>query len=699
MTTHPAAPLSTIKRSEWLLLGVVLGVTWLAYQPAWHGGFLWDDDHHITPAALQSLGGLGRIWFDMGATLQYYPLLHSVFWVLHRMLGDQMLGYHLVNLAVHSLAVTMLFVTLRRLAMPGALFAVALFALHPVQVESVAWITELKNTLSTVFYLGAALLYLRFDRTRNPRAYAAAFLVLALALLTKTVAGMLPFGLLVVLWWHRGGISWRRDVVPLAPMAAAGICMGLVTAWWELEFNRTGTAAFSLSLAERFLIAGRATWHQLASLAWPVNLLFSYPRWDLNAAASWQYVYPIGALAVLVAGWAVRHRTRAPLAALLFFGVTLAPTLGVFNLYTFRYSFVADHYQYVACIGIFALIAAAAATALQRLPRWAAFAGATTVLIVLTSLTWRQSANYASAEASYRAILAGHPQSWFAHANLGATLLHSSPEEAIGHLQKAIELKPDLAEAHSTLAMAYLNGGRLKDAADEAARALVFDARLPGARRTLADAFRVQGRYDEAVREYRAVIAMRLEDADAHDGLGLALAALGRHADATAEHRRAIEIDPARGQSFYFLGSVLQQQGQLPGAIAAFERGLPLAPQSADLRNNLAVALEQAGRTSDAERYYKEALALDPALSDASFNLATLLARTRREAESVPYFQAVLAREPGADDIRLHLGIVLIQLGRRAQAIAELQQVVVREPENADARKNLQRALSLPNDR
>ena len=198
---------------------LALLVTLVAYYPAWHGGLLWDDDAHITRVDLRSFEGLWRIWFDVGATQQYYPVTHSAFWVLYRLFGDATLGYHLVNISLHATSAFLFAVILRRLAVPGAVLAAFIFALHPVHVESVAWITELKNTLSGVFYLGAALAYLRFDADRRRQSYALALVLFALALLSKTVTATLPAALLVVFWWQRGALRWRQDVLPLAPFS------------------------------------------------------------------------------------------------------------------------------------------------------------------------------------------------------------------------------------------------------------------------------------------------------------------------------------------------------------------------------------------------------------------------------------------------------------------------------------------------
>ena len=209
-------------KKDWLFAAALVAAVLLAYQPAWHGGQIWDDQAHVTRPELQSWHGLTRIWCDVTATQQYYPLLHSAFWLEHKLWGDATLGYHLVNILLHAVAALMTAAILRWLGVPGAYLAAAIFALHPVHVESVAWITELKNTLSAVFYLSAAFVYLRFDRSRKPPLYLLALGLFALGLLSKTVTATLPAALLVVFWWQRGRLSWRYDILPLLPFFAFG---------------------------------------------------------------------------------------------------------------------------------------------------------------------------------------------------------------------------------------------------------------------------------------------------------------------------------------------------------------------------------------------------------------------------------------------------------------------------------------------
>ena len=242
----------------WLFAAAIVPITLLAYLPAWHGGFVWDDDGHVTKEALRSVAGLWRIWFEPGATQQYYPVVHSAFWLQFRAWGLDTTGYHIVNILLHASSACLLAVLLRRIGARGAWLAGAIFALHPVQVESVAWITELRNTLSGVFYFGAALTYLHFDERRTRGLYLAALGLFSLALLSKSVTSTLPLGLLIVFWWQRGRIHWRRDVRPLMPFLAAGVAAGAMTVWMERAFIGAEGAAFDFTLIERALIAGRA---------------------------------------------------------------------------------------------------------------------------------------------------------------------------------------------------------------------------------------------------------------------------------------------------------------------------------------------------------------------------------------------------------------------------------------------------------
>ena len=644
-----------------LWLGALhLAVTLVAYGPALNGGLLWDDDQHITRPELQSAHGLARIWSEVGATLQFYPLLHSAFWVEHKIWGDATLGYHLLNVLLHALAAMLVVVILRRLAIPGAYLAGAIFALHPLQVESVAWISEQKNLLSAVFYLCAMMVYLRFDRTRRVRFYLGALGLFVLALLSKTVTATLPGALLVIFWWQRGRLSWRRDVAPLVPMFLLGAGAGLITSWWELNLNLCVGSDFQFTWIQRILIAGRTLWFLLGKLCWPADLIFSYPRWRIDPAAAWQYLFPLGALAVTAVLWAISHRTRAPLAAALFFGGTLFPVLGFFNLYTFRYSFVADHYQYLACLGIITLVSGGIAALLARARpsgRRIAHLLCLALLVTLAGLTWRQCGMYRNAETLYRETLARNPDCWMAHNNLGMALDEANRiPEAFEHYRQALRIKPESVEVLNNIGQDLVK----------------------------------MNRRSEAIESFRNAIRIKPDYADAHINLGITLYLEDRAPEAIGHFQEALHIKPDSAQALYNLGLALEKTNRLPEAIERFQQAVRIDPDYVDAQNNLGVALAYAGRIAEAIGHYQQALRIKPDYVQALDNLGLALWNTNRLSEAVERFQQAVRINPDFADARCHLGIALIQEHRLTEAQEQFEQALRIKPDYEEARAGLQ---------
>ena len=730
MTTRPAW------RSGYLFPLLVIAVL-LAYQPVWHGGVLWDDDGHLTSPELQSVEGLGRIWVELGATQQYYPVVHSAFWLFHRFWGDDTLGYHVVNIGLHGLSAFLVTVILRRLAIPGAAVAGVLFALHPVHVESVAWMTELKNTLSGVLYLTAALVYLRYDETRARAAYGLAFLLFLLAIFAKSVTATLPAVLLVVFWWRRGRLRWRRDVVPLLPFFITGLAAGLLTAWVERTFIGARGAEFHLTVIERVLIAGRAIWFYLGKLLWPANLIFVYPRWNVSQAVWWQYLFPLAAIGALAVAWRLRTRTRAPLAAWLIFCGTLFPALGFFNVFPFRYSFVADHFQYLASIPILALAGAALASLGQRLQATKPAIVAATLALgaVLGTLTWLQSRQYVDAETLYRETIARNPSAWMAYNNLAALkLLGTPPEprEALTLLQQSLQLNPANPEAHNNLGVAFQRLGRLDEAAKAHEAALRLypnyaeaynnlgivaeqQGRLEDAVTYYTTALRLQphergraeshhnmgsvlqklGRYDEAIAEIEAALRINPDYADAHGNLAMALVRVGRREEAIAQYREALRLKPQYAEAHNDFGTLLLTIGRVDEAIAEFTEAIRLKPDAALPHVNLGDALRRLGRRDEALSHLTAAIRLQPNLAFAHYSLANLLLDSGRLDEAVHEYRAALQYEPEATSYGIHndLGIALAHLGRRQEAIAEFERALQIKPDFEDAKRNRARTV------
>jgi tetratricopeptide (TPR) repeat protein len=643
----------------------IFAAVFLAYFPAIQGTLLWDDSSHITKPQSQSVSGLWRIWTDLTATQQYYPLLHSAFWMEHRIWGDAVAGYHLLNILLHAAAACLVAMIVRRLALPGAWLAAFVFALHPVCVEAVAWISEQKSTLSAVFYLASALIYLRFYGERKRSQYFAAAGLFVLAVLTKTVTATLPAALLVVMWWKNGRPAWRRDVLPLLPWLAFGIAAGVFTAWVEWKFIGAKGADFELTFLERTLLAGRIVWFYAAKVVWPFDLIFTYPRWQIDAHEWWQYSFPIALVAAVAGLWFLARRNRGPIAAALFFCGTLVPVLGFLNVYPFRFSYVADHFQYLASLGIIIPASSGLVLVLRRFSSLHKFVPAALVAL-LAVLTWRQSSIYSNEETLYRATLERNTESWMAHHNLAKALAEKPGhlQEAIGEYQASLRIYPDFAETHNNLGNVLAQiPGRLDEARRELEISLKLNPDYVNAHYNLANLLsRIPGKLPEAVAEYQAAIRLKPDFAEAHHNLAIELSQMpDRLPDAIREYQAALALNPAMAEAhndlcralaamparmeealaecntairlnahfpsaYNNMGNILSQMPErLPDAIAAYHHALEIAPDDAEAHNNLGTALAQSGRLSEAVAEFRIALRIDPEYADARANLESAL--------------------------------------------------------------------------
>jgi protein O-mannosyl-transferase len=647
---------------DWIWGLLLFSATFLAYRPAWNGKPVWDDDMHMTRPELRPAAGLVRIWTQPGAVPQYYPLVHSVFWVERRLFGDSTTGCHLLNILLHVFSALLLVMILRKLGISGkaAWLAAGIFALHPVMVESVAWITELKNTLSGVFFLSAALAYLTFDHKREKKHYAMALILFLLGLLSKSVIVTLPAVLLVVFWWKRGSIGWKRDVAPLVPFFVIGIFSGLFTAWVERRYIGAAGSEFNLAFMDRCLIAGRAFWFYLYKLLWPADLIFIYPRWHIDAAAVWQYLFPTAFLLLAVVFWQLRGRTRAPLAVFLYFGAALFPALGFFNVYPFRYSFVADHFQYLAALGPITAAAACIAqgTGLlqEKIRRLLQPLLSGVLLSILFLLTWNQSRMYSDAETLYRTTITKNDDCWLAHNNLGLLLAAKGrTDEAIAQYRMAIASNFNVADIHNNLGLLLVQNGRT----------------------------------DEAIEHYRKALEINPTYDDAYYNLGVLLAKTGRTVEAIAHYQKVLELNPFCGDAHYNLGVLLAKVGRTNDAMVHFLKALEFYPDNAEAHNNLGILLAQTGRTKEAIAYYQKALELNPDYGDAHYNLGVLLAKMGRTDEAIAHYQKALEINPNHAESHNNLGALLAQSGRTDEAIAHYRKALAINPEAIDPLQNI----------
>jgi tetratricopeptide (TPR) repeat protein len=598
---EPAADRRLIAAGVALLVAACLA----AYWPCLDGEFLWDDDAHVTKPELRTLGGLYRIWFELGATQQHYPLLHTAFWIEHRLWGDSVLGYHLLNVLLHAAVACLVWANLRRLKVPGAYLAAAIFALHPVHVESVAWITEQKNTLSAVFYLSAMWCYLRFDAVRTSRWYLSAALLFLLGLSCKTVTATLPAALLVIFWWQRGSLSWRRDVVPLLPFFVVGAETGRFTAWVERKLIGAEGAEFMLSPIERGLLAGRVFWFYLQKLFVPINLTFFYPRWEINAAQWWQWLFPLAMLALFIILWLWRARARAPLAGMLFFAGTLFPVLGFLNVYPFRYSFVADHFQYLASLGVIVLVAAGIMLApfgAQTVARKARYAVGVALLATLGMLTWKQSHMYGDPIILYETTIDRNPDAWMAYNNLG-TLLDKDGKttEALDLFQTAVRMRPNDAQTNCNVGSSLRRLGRAPESIPYLQRAVQIETRYMEARWELGLALSAVQQWEAAAEQFTVALALGPNDPSViHNNLGIAHANLNRLDDAIDQFREAARLNPKYAEAHLSLGKALLARREPQNAIGPLQRAVELKADSLEALRYLTTAYATAGRSAEA---------------------------------------------------------------------------------------------------
>jgi len=609
----------------WAAAVLLVGVTLIAYLPALGGGFVWDDDSFLTGNKfVKAADGLYRFWFTTDPT-DYWPVTSSVLWFEWRLWGMNPLGYHAVNLGLHLAEVFLLRAVLRRLRFPAPYLAAFLFAVHPVNVESVAWIAQLKNLMAMLFYLLAILFFLRSesdqqgsgpakrDRSHRPGdiaeevaqasppavsttaggtpALLVSLICFILAMLSKGSVAILPLVLAGIVLWRRP--LNRGDCLRLAPFFAASAILVMVDMWFQkhglrVEFRHAG-------FLERLLGAGAVVWFYLGKALLPIGLIFVYPAWQVQAGDLRWWV-PLAAAAGLTAVlFHYRARgTRPALFAWGYFCAALVPVMGFTDVYFMKYSLVADHYQHLALIGVVGFVAAGWARWDRKAGRrelkggWRKAEGgsgilprllAGAVIVALAGLTWRQGENYRDAETLYDSILERNPAAWLAENNLANVMFRSGRyREAIPHYLTALRLKPDLAEAHNNLGLALVKTGRIP----------------------------------EAVAHFGQAIRFGPDYSDPYNNLGVALADAHRPAEAIPYYRKALQISPDFAAARYNLGNALAALGQMPEAIESFRAALRLRPGYAEAHTNLGAALAQTGDLPAAITELEEAVRLDP---------------------------------------------------------------------------------------
>ncbi len=561
-----------------LLALVILTASLIPYAGSWSGGFLWDDNTILVDSELVAdPAGWWKIWADPPPSHpDYFPLTTFSFWLEWRVWGDSPTGYRILNSLLHSVSVLMLWRLLVAMSLPSAWIAALLFALHPVNAESVAWISERKNLLAMVFAIPSFFWFLRWDSSRNPWHYGLSLLLFFFAAAAKASVVTLP--LVFGAWsaWRHGPRSLRAMVLPLAPYLGVSLAFGLAV----IHFQHTRAIAdWDIAmppLTGRLGQAGLAFWFYLGKAVLPVGLATIYPDWQWNPAG-----FPALALATAaIAGIGILWISRLPILRGLAFGLTtylllLLPTLGLLKMSFLKYAPVSDHFQHLALPAILSLLTAGGSLLVTKFPKWkpAALAATAVVCALLAMACTRRATLHASHEALWRDALSKNPASAQPHTVL-ATILQQSGRttEASAHFQLAATLAPRDPLVLTNLGLFHLETGDPADAIPPLRAAIATGRKYPEAHISLSRAMLLLGNLEEALEVLRRGADFFPDDISLNSAAGASLLLANRNAE----------------------------------ALVYLERCEALAPDNPGFKHDAAKALQRLGRSAEAEAKLRE---------------------------------------------------------------------------------------------
>ena len=681
----------------WLSVrALVLGLLVVAsYLPALEAGFVWDDVIFVNEPVVHDWSGLWNIWFspaDIKKEGHYWPVVYTSFWLEHKLWGLAPLGYHSVNLLLHIANVLLIWRLLRRLAVPGAWVIAAVFAVHPLHVESVAWVIERKDLLSALFYLTAVLTWIRYVEAPKRARYLLVLGLFTAGMLSKSIVVTMPVALLIWHWWQSGRVT-RNDLLRLAPLFA----LALAIAALDLSFYASREPlSLGYSFVERILIAARVLWFYVGKLLWPTGLAVIYPLWEIRSddPVSWVYVLAAAVLPALL--WFGRDRLgRGPLAGALFYGVTLSPVLGFIDYGYMQFSLVADRFQYLAGLAVLAVLLGAATNAASRLPsalRTGAAGVFVVMLAVLGTLTWRQTGIYRNEITFFSHIVTVNPEARDAHLNLMGPLADAGrSEEALAAGRIGVAQRPGDANIHSNLGRVLIRLDRLDEAETALRAALEIAPRHLNANQNLGEVLRRQGRYAEAIEAYRRVLEIDDSHVKGNGALGIALFHSGRYADAIAPLEKAIELEPdvySTSELGLYAGRAALRSDRLDEALDHLRRARELRPGDPMTLVSLGEALIKAERNPEATALYRETLRIDPDFAPAQAGLGAALFNLERYDEALESLTRAMRHDtdPGTAVAAHYLAArTLLELDRKDEAAALFQRTLERDPNHAEA--------------
>jgi tetratricopeptide (TPR) repeat protein len=682
---------------------IIASAVFLAYFPCIQGGFIFDDESILLNNPLiKASNGIYSFWCTAEA-MDYWPATYSTLWVEWRLWGMHSAGYHITNLVMHVAAALLVWLILRKLSVPGAFFAAMLFAVHPVNVESAAWIASRKNLAAMLFFLLSIFWYLKTAVSRtslktympttsvgmapapspsppapspSPLWYWLSLSAFMLAMLGKGSVSVLPVLLLGIVWWQESAgsdpiargpctvwsakigltASMRRNLVRLAPFFVIAVALIGVNMWFQTR--GTGIVLRTASFTERMLGASTAVWFYLDKAFLPLNLILIYPRWQIEVGNPLWWL-PLTAAAIVTAVlWRYRRGWGRPfLFAWGFFCVSLAPVLGFTDVGYMRFSLLADRYQHIALIGAIALAAAGWGLWHRRMhgpARWTVNSTAALATGALMILTWQQSGFFRDALTLYEATLKKNADCPLAHYNMGVTLVQlGRTREAIEHYEKVLSLEPGQTEVHIKIGLALTYAGRSREAIEEFQKFLQSDPDNVEVHRYLGIALTYAGRAQEAMEHFQRALALKPDFAEAHQTLGVALYQSGRTQEAIEHYEQALHYKPDYPEAHQNLGYALFRTGRTQEAIEHYVEALRLNPDLPEAHNNLGLALVNSGRLQEAIPHFIKAVELRPDFPDAYSSLAMCYAQTNQPAKAVAAARKALeiARSKGQTEL------------------------------------------------
>jgi len=623
----------------------------ISYFPALRSGYIWDDNALTENLVIRTNDGLLKIWFSPSEILQeshYWPLTYTTFWIEYRFWGLNPFGYHLVNVLIHILNAILLFLILRKLSVPVAWLASAIFALHPVHIESVAWVIERKDVLSGMFYLLSFLMFIHFNENKKWGIYALSLLFFICAMLSKSITVSLPLALLLYLYWKSDKIK-KSDLLQLIPF----LIIAIILAFFDVRFaQQAEDLKLPFSFIDRILIATRAVWFYAWKVLLPINLIPIYPRWEIDARAIWQYLFPLLLIATFILLWLKRKQFgKAPLVLVLYFVVTLGPILGFFDYSYMLHSYVADRFQYLASIGLIILVSSFILKIFRILYNYQKrilYIIIGLLLLVLGILTFQHTKIYKDTRTLFEYTISKNPEAYGAYNALGNFLLEQGKaENAIVYYSKALQIEPNYAQASYNMGLSL----------DKL------------------------GRFQEAIQYYLNTIEISPHFIKAYNNLGNAKFRQGEIEDAEAYYLKALEINPKFADAHFNLGNILNQNGKIDEAISHYLQAIQINPYFVQPYVNLGIVLANQGKVDKAITYFSKAIQIDPNFPDAYYNLGISLLQKNKLDEAITQFAKVIEITPNDADAHYNLGNICMKQGNVQQAVIHYKKALQIRPD------------------